>query len=146
MREPDLVAAMQAALATEHAAVWAYGVASAFLPQDLADERRQAMAAHRSRRDALERRLLAAGAVPVPTQAAYQVRAPIDDADDALRLLVTAEADAAAAWRAVVEFSAPNTGLRTTASGALTDAAVRASRWRAEAGLEPVTVPFPGAP
>ncbi|MEV5446989.1 DUF4439 domain-containing protein [Streptomyces sp. NPDC052644] len=35
---------------------------------------------------------------------------------------------------------------RTRALNALTDCAVRATRWRRSAGITPLTVPFPGSP
>jgi hypothetical protein len=60
-------------------------------------------------------------------------------------LAVTAEGDTAAAWRSVIERSG-QPRLRTTALDALVGAAVRASRWRAAAGVPVHTVPFPGAP
>jgi hypothetical protein len=48
----------------------------------------------------------------------------------------------AAAWRAAL--SATRDADRGTAVDALTDAAVRATRWRRLAAVTPVTVPFPG--
>jgi hypothetical protein len=35
---------------------------------------------------------------------------------------------------------------RSDALGAMTDSAVRATRWRKLAGVSPVTLPFPGKP
>jgi hypothetical protein len=151
------VAALQDALATEHAAVWAYGLISAFVPPELTDQVDEAATAHRARRDATERILSDTGVEPVPTEPAYRTPSPVIDLAGALVLAVTAEGDTAAAWRAVIENSGvienggvlerhAQPGLRTTALDALVGAAVRASRWRSAAGAPVRTVPFPGAP
>ncbi|MFN2494766.1 MAG: DUF4439 domain-containing protein [Pseudonocardiaceae bacterium] len=141
----ELVDALQAALAAEHAAIWAYGLAGAFLAEALVGQFVEAAAAHRARRDATERALIDAGAPPVPAEPAY-LTPPVDDSASAVRLAVTAETDAAAAWRSVVERSPAGRGLREAALDALIGSAVRAARWRAAAGDARPTVPFPGAP
>lgn len=139
------IAALQAALAAEHAAVWAYGVVAAYLPAQRSAAVAGAVTAHRARRDALERLLSDAGAEPVAAEPGYRVPGPVDGADGALRLAVTAETDTAQTWRATIERSTlPE--VRATALDALTGAAVRAARWRAAAGERPVTVAFPGTP
>lgn len=148
------VAALQAALAAEHAAVWVYGVAGAFVPSGLTRRLDEATTAHQARRDATQRLLIDAGVAPVPPEPGYVSPEPVTDAASALRLVITAETDAAAAWRSVVERSPADPDLRSpadpdlrgTALEALTAAAVRATRWRATAGTAPLTVPFPGAP
>ena len=140
------VDALQAALATEHAAVWVYGLAGAFLPDELVGQLRQAAGAHQARRDATERTLIDAGAQPVPAEPGYLMPEPVTDAASALRLLIIAETDTAAAWRSVLERSPAEPIQRTAALDALTQAAVRATRWRAVAGITPLTVPFPGTP
>ena len=156
------VAALQDALATEHAAVWAYGLISAFVPPELTDQVDEAATAHRARRDATERILSDTGVEPVPTEPAYRTPSPVTDLAGALMLAITAEDDTAAAWRSVIERSViehsgvienggvlerhAQPGLRTTALDALVGAAVRASRWRSAAGAPVRTVPFPGAP
>lgn len=153
------VAAVQTALAAEHAAVWGYGLVSAFLPSKYNRLLDEAATGHRARRDATERLLQDAGAAPVPAQPGYLTPQPVTDAASALRLVVTLEDDSAAAWRSVVERSAAEVPAGTTNSGeapgppvrpaaldALVTAAVRAARWRAAAGDERLTVPFPGLP
>ncbi|MGH3816006.1 MAG: ferritin-like domain-containing protein [Pseudonocardiaceae bacterium] len=143
--------ALQAALAAEHAAVWVYGLAGAFVPDELAGELDEGVVAHQARRDATERTLIDAGARPLPAEPGYLSPEPVTDAASALRLVITAETDTAAAWRSVVESSVVDRSpaepdLRGAALDALTRAAVRATRWRAAAGITPPTVPFPGAP
>jgi hypothetical protein len=139
------VDALQGALAAEHAAIWVYGVAGAFVPGALAGQLDEAATAHQARRNATERVLIDAGASPVPPEPGYLTPEPVTDAASALRLAITAETDIAAAWRSVVERSPADPGLRVAALDALTGAAVRATRWRATAGTNPLTVPFPGA-
>ena len=140
------VAALQGALAAEHAAVWVYGVAGAFMPATLARRLDEATTAHQARRDATERMLMDAGVPPVPPEPGYLSPEPVTDAASALRLVITAETDAAAAWRSVVERSPADPDVRGAALEALTAAAVRATRWRQTAGTVPLTVPFPGTP
>jgi Domain of unknown function (DUF4439) len=140
------VAAVQGALAAEHAAIWVYGVVEAFVPGALNRQLEEAATAHQARRDATERVLTDAGVPPASPEPGYLTPEPVTDAASALRLAITAESDAAAAWRSVIERSPVHLGLRAAALDALTVAALWATRWRATAGTSPVTVPFPGAP
>ncbi|MDQ1678025.1 MAG: hypothetical protein QOC93_3169 [Actinomycetota bacterium] len=132
-----------AALAAEHAAVYAYGVLGARLGTPARAEAAAAETAHRARRDALLLRFARDGATPSPAAPAYTLPFAVTGAATALDLAVLIEERTAAVWRAAV----PVTGRpdRTTAVAALTDCAVRAARWRRRA--EPAaaaTVPFPG--
>ncbi|MGH8920734.1 MAG: DUF4439 domain-containing protein [Actinomycetes bacterium] len=140
------VDALQAALAAEHAAVWAYGLAAAFLADELTGQLTEAAAAHRARRDGTERVLIDAGAQPVATEPGYLTPEPVTDNASALRLAITAETDTAAAWRSVIERSPAEPGLRQAALDGLTTAAVQAARWRTAARRSPATVPLPGVP
>ncbi|MGH3917235.1 MAG: ferritin-like domain-containing protein [Pseudonocardiaceae bacterium] len=140
------VEALQSALAAEHAAVWAYGLTSAFLADELASQLAEAAAAHRARRDGAEQMLVDAGALPVPAEPGYLTPEPITDNASALRLAITVETDTAAAWRSVIERSPAEPGLRQAALDALIAAAVQAAHWRTTAHSAPATVPFPGAP
>ncbi|MBB5805231.1 hypothetical protein F4560_004999 [Saccharothrix ecbatanensis] len=139
------VESMQEALRAEHAAVWTYGLVSAFIsvPQQVAAVADGANA-HRARRDVTERWLRDAGATPQPPAAAYLAPQPVDSAASAIAALVSVETDACVAWRGVLERTEDGT-LRTSALDALTVAAVRATRWRKAAGLTPASIPFPGA-
>ncbi|MFY1669185.1 ferritin-like domain-containing protein [Plantactinospora sp. WMMB334] len=136
--------ALAAALAAEHAAIYAYGPIGVRLRGAAADQARSAEAAHRSRRDALVL-LLTEGGGPVPAAApAYALPFPVTDEASALRLAVEIEERTAAVWRAALP--ATEGPPRTRAVDGLTDAAVRATRWRKAAGVTPATVPFPGRP
>ncbi|WP_018334701.1 DUF4439 domain-containing protein [Actinomycetospora chiangmaiensis] len=142
---PDPRDAAQAALGAEHAAVWCYGLATAFLPASAAQPLADAALAHRQRRDALIAQLEAAGQPPVPAAAAYATPRPVTDAASAAALLVVAEDDVATAWRAVLERT-DDRGLRTTGVGAMTAAATTGRRWRVLAGITPSVAPLPGTP
>jgi hypothetical protein len=134
---------VQTALRTEYAAVWSYGLIEAFLPADLAARARDDLAAHRVRRDATVRLLVDSGVPPVAAEPAYRPPAPVTGPDSAMRLAVAAEADAAAAWHAVLG-SCDDPGLRGAALDGLTDAAVRGGRWSERLGTVPPVPPFPG--
>ncbi len=141
----DPVEAMQAALAAEHAVVFGYAVAGARLAgADLAAAR-AADTAHRDRRDALAAAVRRRGADPVTPEPAYRLPFPVTGGPAALRLAAALEDGAAAAWRYLVA-AADDSDLRRTAVSALTDAAVRASRWRLRYDPAHATVPFPGQP
>jgi hypothetical protein len=137
--------AVQQALGAEHAAIWVYGLVSAFLPDSFGAAVTEGMTAHRARRDATERFLAGAGVVPRPAEPAYVPPKPVTDQASALAVLMVAEDDSAAAWRAVLERT-DNGDLRKTALEALTAAAVRATRWRKLAGINPAAAALPGMP
>ncbi|KAB1901739.1 ferritin-like domain-containing protein [Micromonospora sp. AMSO1212t] len=136
--------ALADALAAEYAAIWAYGVIGVHLTEAARTAARAAEAAHRSRRDALLLQL-AEGSGQVPAdRAGYALPYPVADRASALRLAVEIEERTAGHWRAALPHT---TGAdRNTALAALTDCALRATRWRRTAGVTPVTVPFPGRP
>lgn len=141
--DPEAVRALQDALAAEHAAVWVYGLVNAFLPDDFAGGIEAGADAHRDRRDLAERVLSAAGATPRPPEAAYIPPDPVTDEASAVRLVITAETDAAAAWHGVLERTGDG-ALRRIATRALTGSATRGTRWRMEAGTSPAAVALPG--
>jgi len=127
------------ALAAEEAAIYAYGVVGVKLPKaGEKDEARAAELAHRNRRDYLVGRLTQPPAAP----AGYQLPFPVTDRATALRLAIRVEDGVAQAWRPVLAVT--RTAERATALAALTDAAVRATRWRRLAGVVPMTMAFPG--
>ena len=141
--DPVTTAAVQTALGTEYAAVWCYSLIEAFLPETLDKHAREDLTAHRVRRDATIRLLADSGVRAVPAEAAYRTPAPVTDQNSAMRLVVSAESDAAAAWRSVLE-RCDDSGLRRMALDGLTDAAVRGARWSEQLGSKPVVPPFPG--
>ncbi|EWM16489.1 ferritin-like domain-containing protein [Kutzneria sp. 744] len=136
---------LQQALAAEHAAIWAYGLAGAFLPPASDPALAKGSEAHTARRDATITLVKKAGATPKSAEPGYSTPQPLTNQSSAFVLLVSAEADAAAAWRSVLEHTT-DPALRKTALDALTDAAVRAMTWRQTAGQTPSTPPLPGQP
>ncbi|MFI7676621.1 ferritin-like domain-containing protein [Actinophytocola sp. NPDC049390] len=141
----DAAQATQDALGAEHAALWVYGLVSAFLPADYDNALREGSNAHRARRDATELLLNGAGQNPRSAEPAYVLPQEVTDEASALAVLVVVEADVTVAWRAVLERTDDRT-LRAAGLAGLTDAAVRATRWRGAAGQTPRTPPLPGAP
>jgi hypothetical protein len=136
---------LAAALAAEEAAIYAYGVIGVKLTGsgDRA-EARTAEQSHRNRRDALVSKLAQLKASTAPAPAAYELPFAVTDRAEALKLAIHVEDGVAAAWRAVLPATRDKD--RTDALGALTDSAVRATRWRRLAEVTPVTLPFPGRP
>jgi len=135
--------ALAAALAAEDAAIYAYGVLGVRLESD--DEKTDAHAAetaHRQRRNYAVTRLDELKAKPPATPAGYDLPFPVTDRDSALKLAIQVEDGVAQAWRPVLPVTESSD--RATALAAMTDAAVRATRWRRRAGAAPLTLPFPG--
>jgi hypothetical protein len=131
------------ALAAEEAAIYAYGPIGVQLT-GAADraEARAAEAAHRNRRDELVGILAQLNVSTAPAPAGYELPFAVIDPATALKLAIQVEDGVAQAWRAVLPVSRESD--RSTALSAMTDAAVRATRWRRVAGVTPVTLPFPG--
>ncbi|TDV46402.1 ferritin-like domain-containing protein [Actinophytocola oryzae] len=141
----DAVTATQDALGAEHAALWVYGLVSAFLPGSYDASVQECRNAHRARRDATELLLSGAGQSPRSAEPAYVTPQPVTDQASAIAVIVLAESDATVAWRAVLERT-DDRALRTAALDGLRDAAVRATRWRVAGGQTPSAPPLPGAP
>jgi Domain of unknown function (DUF4439) len=133
--------ALSTALAAEHAAIFGYGVIGPRLSGAALTQGEQAEAAHRDRRDRLILRLTKVGIEAPAALPAYALPFPVTDAASAQRLAVQLEERAAAIWRVAL---GPTTGAdRTVALDALTDCALRATRWRRATGEQPGTVPLP---
>ncbi|ANY23270.1 MULTISPECIES: ferritin-like domain-containing protein [Gordonia] len=129
----------------ENAAVFTYGVITAFV----AASRRRTVAdyadAHRARRDEIERAIEAAGNTPPPAAAGYTLPVEVTDPTTAARAALAAEIDCTVAYRALLEQADDETGRRIGVDG-LTESSVRAARWRVVLQESPVTVAFPGSP
>lgn len=141
--QEETVAALQQALDTEHAAVWVYGLVSAFLPGEFAKGLDDGAGEHQQRRDAAQTMIAAAGAAPALAEAAYLPPKPVKDEKSAKAVVITAESDAATAWRAVIE-RCDDASLRSFSVDAMAASAARGTRWRSEAGLSPAAVALPG--
>ncbi len=140
---PDAIDPLQQSLAAEHAAIWVYGLVSAYLPGEFGDAEKAGMAEHTTRRELCRTLISGAGGVPVSADAAYVAKTPVTDAATAAKLVATAEADCASAWLGVITHT-DDTGLRTMALNALIAASRRGTPWRAEGGEKPVAIAMPG--
>ena len=136
---PDLVvAALQAALAGEHAAVYGYSVIGGRIEGASAVARLavEGYSEHRTVRDALVEALVGRGESPVPTEPGYELPAPVDAAAAARELARLLE-DRCGVLHAGLVATAEG-GERRLAAQALLGSAVRAVRW----GAPPTA--FPG--
>lgn len=139
----DALEVLQQALAAENAAIWTYGLVTAFLPGAYTAAITEAIEAHRDRRDTTRKVLRDAGATPRPAAPAYVPAQPVTDDASAVRVVVMAESDATAAWHGVLART-DDAGLRTMAADALMASAGRGTRWRDEADMRPATIALPG--
>lgn len=136
-------AALQDALAAEHAAVWGYGTVGAALAGQDRTVVTTVVEAHRDLRDRLAGLITARGAEPVPTAAAYALPFPVLSDVDAARLAAQLEDGTTAAWVWVLD-QAADRAVRELAVASASAAEVRAVPWRARAGLTPTTAATPG--
>ena len=118
---------LQAALAGEHAAGYAYGVIGG--RSRGADRRRaeDAYARHRERRNELAALVSLLGVEPVPAEAGYQLPFPVDSRGAARRLAVLVERRCATLYAAVV--AATDGPARSFAAQSLAECAVAAVSW-----------------
>lgn len=137
------VAALQDALAGEHAVIWGYGVVGAEAAEQHLPAVRVAEQAHRTRRDDTADLLRSMSAEPIEAEAYYELPFPVTDPASAVSLAVHLEEGSTAAWRFVLG-QTEDAELRRAALTALTDAALQATRWRLAAGTTPASVAFPG--
>ena len=132
------VAALQGALAAEHAAVYGYGVVGALLAGSAQSHARASWTAHQVARDNLITLLTKLGATPVAASPAYQLPFAVTNANSAKQLAAALEDGVTRAYLAVVAVTDPT--LRTFAAQAMQTSANRAVSWRG------TTVAFPGMP
>ncbi|WP_026917691.1 ferritin-like domain-containing protein [Gordonia shandongensis] len=135
--------ALATAADAENTAIFAYGVATAFTTADDRSAVAEYIAAHRVRRDELNARLLTAGESERTPAAGYTLPVDVTDDASAATALLAAETECATAYRALLE-QADEQAVRRTAVDALTECALRATRWRSVSRTSPLTVPFPG--
>ena len=129
------LAALQAALAAEDAAVYAYGVIGAQLSGDRRARATASYQAHRDRRGALQQRISATGATPEAAAPAYQLPSPVTDAASAVRLAASVEDRICAVYANAVQ--ATSGPLRGTMAAALRQAALDTLAWRGSGSAFP---------
>ena len=130
------VAALQAALAAENAAIFGYGVAGAHLTGSSQAAAEQDWTGHNQARDALAAMISARGAVPAAAQAYYELPFRVHDVPSAIRLAAYLEDGVTRAYLSLVAVS--DQRLRRFGALAMQDAAQRAASWRGS------TLAFPG--
>jgi hypothetical protein len=136
--------ALSAAVTTEHAVIYGYGIVSAHCQPDVNGLVSFALNQHRQRRDQAIAMLAGRSVSPPVAAAGYQLPFAVNSATDATRLATQMEKDTELAWRAVLE-QAQTPEDRKFGVTALTQSAVLAARWNQVLGVNPITTAFPGA-
>jgi Domain of unknown function (DUF4439) len=131
-------AALQSALAAEHAAVYGYGVVGANLAGSRQATAMTDWVAHQVARDTLESMLRSRGAQPVAAAVAYQLPVAVRTPGQAAALAVILEDRVATAYLGLVALSSAS--IRQFGALQVRAAALRAAFWRGS------TVAFPGLP
>lgn len=132
------VAALQAALAAEQAAIYGYGVAGSHLTGTARDTATTEWTAHQTAADKLTGLLRARGADPDPAAVAYRLPHRVSTAAQAAQLAATLEDQVTSAYLGLVALPGPE--LRLLGARQARAAALRAAAWRGS------TEPFPGLP
>jgi hypothetical protein len=132
------VAALQAALAAEHAAVYGYGVVGAMLSGADQAAARADWYSHQVARDSLHALLIKMGATPVAASAAYSLPFAVTGEASARRLAAELEDGVTRAYLGVVAVS--DRKLRSFGALSMQTPAERAAAWRGS------TTAFPGMP
>lgn len=148
-RADEVETAWQHALASEHQAVFGYGLIG---PRLAGNDRQLAVtcsADHETSRNAIAAEMAAAGMLPVSADADYPALYPVPDAASARRVAVGLEDACATAWRylyaqCVASSASHAATLRAQAQQQLIAAAVRGSRWRLTVDPAKATTAFPG--
>lgn len=138
------VAALENAIDAENAAIFTYGVTTAFIGSGDRAAVGEYVAAHRVRRDELNDDLVALGAPERRAAAGYRLPVEVTGPESAATALLAAETECARAFRAMAE-QVDTPELRVRAVDGLTACALRAAHWRGTLGTSPVTTAFPGA-
>jgi hypothetical protein len=136
MTSPTPVAALQAALAAEHAAVYGYGIVGAMTVGSDQAAARTDWTTHQEARDSLTAMLVKLGATPVAAGTAYRLPFAVTGAKSARDLAAALEDGVTRAYLGLVAVSEP--ALRDFGATAMQPAATRAASWRG------ATVAFPG--
>lgn len=140
MTAAGTVAALQAALAAENAAIFGYGLLGGYLSSPQREQATQIWYAHRSRRDRLRSYIEAGGARPQAAAPAYRLPFRVDSAHTAAQLAARLEDGVVDGYAALA--GADDASLRRYAAQAMQEAAGRAVRWRHAAPSSA----FPGLP
>ena len=133
---PGAVAALQAALAAENAAIFGYGAAGAHLTGSSLAAAIRDWTGHLEARDTLVAMISRMDATPAAAQAYYELPFPVHDAASAMALAARVEDGVTRAYLGLVAVS--DQQLRQFGALAMQGAAQRAAFWRGS------TQAFPG--
>jgi hypothetical protein len=136
--DPTELAALQAVLSGEHAAVWAYGVLGPRAGTGM-DQARNLMLEHARTRDDLRRIVVEAGGEPVPAEPAYALPIEPVDPTSAAQLAALVEDRLAAVYADLVA-AALDPRLRSLAVTGVITCTDRVVTWRGTVSA------FPGMP
>lgn len=139
----DALNALIDAVGRENGAVWAYGLISAYAPEDAALIE-GVRSVHLARRDQASAIVSNGGGTPPAPAPSYTAPA-ITDVATARDFAIAVEIDCGYAWYGVIG-STDIPELRSMALAGLTDTATTATRFRMLAGAPKVTQTFPGRP
>lgn len=131
------------ALRSEYAAIFGYGVVSAYISGTRNNSIAEVWSAHRSRRNRIIHLIESAGEkAPLP-EVAYTSRDKVWDNLTAIQLAARIEDDCSVAWsRALQQCTTPE--CRKLAMQALLHTSEWTARWRVAAGTTPAIDPLPG--
>ncbi|MEV4381517.1 ferritin-like domain-containing protein [Streptosporangium sp. NPDC049644] len=129
---------LEAALAAEHAAVYAYGVIAARSTGRLRTEMTAAYNAHRARRDQLRTMIIEMGGTPAEPTAVYELPVTPSTAAQAVELAVLVERRVTGTYLELT--ASADTALRKMAALAMQECVTRSY------GLRPEIDTFPGMP
>ncbi|MBC3844146.1 DUF4439 domain-containing protein [Streptacidiphilus sp. 4-A2] len=132
------LAALQAALAAEDAAVYGYGVIGAQLDSTGQGRAAELLAGHQDQVRALTQRISAAAATPATAAPGYELPFPVDSAADAVRMAALLEERLADVYANGVQ--AASGPLRTALASALQGCALASLSWSGSGSA------FPGLP
>jgi hypothetical protein len=132
------LAALQAVLAAENAAVYGYGLAGAQLSGSPYATAQQDWDLHRAARVTVSSMITARGGTPAPAAAVYRPPFAVNSAASARALAALLENGLVQAYLGLVALD--DMALRTFGAGQMQAAAIRAASWRGS------TIAFPGLP
>lgn len=143
MNPKDDGAPLSKALEAEYAAIFGYGVVSAYISGERNNSVAKVWSAHRARRNRVLKFMKTNGLKPPEPELAYTSHKDVWDNLTALQLAARIEEDCTVAWSQALQNSvAPES--RKLAVQALLSCVEWVARWRIAAGTTPAVDPLPG--
>lgn len=136
----EQISALQVALTGEYGAIYAYGIIGANTQGADKDRALKALRSHELRRNQVRDQLVAAGADPVPAEAAYTMPNVVTNPESGATAAQTIELQLVGAWASLAArtpIEGQNIANRKLAVGASRECAVRAVAWGSSAQAFP---------